>query len=118
VTPNEDPDQEAEQKPFGWMGVGADKYHAVFEAIKTGEIEEFDQPKLLAAARALAAYHFDHVAQDQTAAALLVHNLQIAHTLKEIDRSNRCVQMWVIVLAAVTLLVGCLQTYFMICPRH
>lgn len=98
------------------MGVGAEKYQAVFKAIETGEVEKFDQTQLLAAARALAAYHFKHVAQDQTAAALLIHNLQIANTLKEIDRSNRCVQAWVIVLAAVTLIVGCLQTYFIIWP--
>ena len=100
------------------MGVGAEKYNAVFKAIETGEIEKFDQPQLLEAARVLTAFHSHHVGQDQTAAALLIHNLQIAKTLKEIDRSNSYTQRLVILLSVVTLIVGALQTYFTIFPRH
>jgi len=43
-----------EQKPFSpWLGVGSEKYNAVFTAIETGEIEKFNQTKLLEAARVL-----------------------------------------------------------------
>lgn len=99
------------------MGVTEEKYDAVFDDIESGEIEKFSRTKLLEAARVLAAFHSHHVGQDQTAAALLIHNLQIAHTLKEIDRTNRCLQWLIIVLAVAAVSVGILQLYFAICPR-
>jgi hypothetical protein len=103
----------SDQKSFSpWLGVGAEKYNAVFTAIESGEIESFDRTKLLESARVLAAFHSRHVAQDQTAAALLIHNLQIAHTLQEIDRTNRRLQLFVTILGVVTLVVGCLPDIF------
>lgn len=108
-----------DQKPFSpWIGVGSEKYNAVFTAIETGEIEKFDQSKLVEAARILAAFHSHHVGQDQTAAALLIHNLQLARTMEHIDRSNRFVQWLVIALAIIAIGVSGVQTYFTINPRQ
>jgi hypothetical protein len=107
-----------DQEPFSeWIGVGPEKYNAVFKAIETGEIQRYDEPRLLEAARILAAFHSHHVGQDQTAAALLIHNLQIAHTMKAIESSNRRLQVFVTILAVVALVVGVLQTYFTVFPR-
>ncbi len=99
------------------MGVTSDQYDGVFKAIESGEIINFDSPKLLESNRILAGFHTSHAAQDQTAAALLMHSLQIARTLREIDRSNRNLQRFVIILAVVTLIVGGLQTHFTVFQR-
>lgn len=91
------------------------QYNVVLSDIERGEIMRYDQAKLLEAARVLAA--FPRTGHEQTAAALLIHNLQLAHTLRQIDRSNRYVQWFVIGLTIITILLAGLQTYFMVCPR-
>ena len=108
------PENDQDQRPFQpWIGVTIENYNAVFTNIESGAIEKFDPHELLEAARVLAAFHSHHVGQDQTAAALLIHNLQIPHTLRGIDRSNRRVQHFVLFLSVITLFMVALRRHIL-----
>jgi hypothetical protein len=95
--------------------VTAEQYRAVFSAIERGENARFDEDKLIECARVLSAYQLAHEAKaDPTTAALFIHNLQVAHLLRRIDRSNRIIQASMIALGLITSIVVCLQIWLIL----
>jgi len=95
--------------------VTAEQYGAVFSAIERGEIARFDEDKLIECARVLSAYQLAHEAKaDPTTAAMLIHNLQVAHLLRRIDRSNRIIQASMIALGLITIIIVCLQIWLIL----
>jgi len=77
-------------KPFDKLNLGVpEKYEAVFCAIHSGSICSATEEKLTDYARALASYHSEHAAQDQLAAALLIHGLQFSLASVKTDRKTR-----------------------------
>ncbi len=76
-------------EPFDKLNLGVhEKYEAVFSAIHSGSICSATEEELTDHARALASYHSEHAAQDQLAAALLIHGLQLSLASAKIDRKT------------------------------
>ena len=94
-------------EPFDKLNLGVgEKYEAVFGAIRSGRIFSATEAELADHARALASYHSEHAAQDQLAAALLIHGLQLSLASAKTDRKTRTL-IWLtcalVVLTAVLL---------------
>ncbi len=112
------------QKPFNPLGFGdAERYEQVFKRIADGSIIGVTNEELIEAARSLATYHFNHVGQDQEAAALLIHSMLLERTVRDmektmikIDQSNAATQRLVVILTVVALGIGVLQVIVGILP--
>ncbi len=79
-------------EPFNEMNLGvSEKYEAAFAAIRSGQILKANEAELADYARALASYHVSHAGQDQVAAVMLIHSLQLAHSSKRAERQARLI---------------------------
>lgn len=77
-------------EPFDKLNLGVhEKYEATFSAIRSGSIFSATEKELADHARALASYHSEHAGQDQFAAALLIHGLQLSFASTKIDQKTR-----------------------------
>lgn len=77
-------------EPFDKLNLGVrEKYEAAFGAIHSGSILSATEAELADHARALSSYHFEHIGQDQLAAALLIHGLQLSLASAKTDRKTR-----------------------------
>lgn len=114
-----------DQEPFGFLGLGGpERYAAVFKRIEDGSITTLSNQELVEAARTLATYHFNHVGQDQEAAALLIHSMLLERTVRDveqtmvkIDRSNAATQRLVVILTYLALGIGLLQILLQFRPH-
>ncbi len=108
------------------LGAGSkERYDNVFALIASGKILECSEGELTEHLGSLSVFHAANVGQDQTAAALLLHNLLLStavyrvsesvarshETMIEIDKSNRRTNKLVIILAVIAILVGLLQVW-------
>ncbi len=79
-------------EPFNEMNLGVgNKYEAAFAAIHSGQILKATEAELADHARALASYHVSHAGQDQVAAVMLIHSLQLSHSSKRAERQARVI---------------------------
>jgi hypothetical protein len=95
-------------EPFNELNLGVpEKYEAVFSAIHSGNIFSATEAELAVHTRALASYHSEHAGQDQLAAALLIHGLQLSRASAKIDRkTNTLIRLtWALIGLTAVLLV-------------
>ncbi|HVU26161.1 MAG TPA: hypothetical protein VHG71_00225 [Verrucomicrobiae bacterium] len=97
-------------QPFDRLNLGMnEKYKAVFDAIQTGSILTESEAQLADHQRALASYHFAHTGQDQLVAALLIHDLQLSHANRRIERLTNTIKILTVVLVVLTLALCVLE---------
>jgi hypothetical protein len=85
------------------------RYQAVFKAIESDAILEASPDDLMRHAKALCVFHFDHQAQDQTAAALFIHGMILSRIAERFETVSKKTTRLVIVLTCVAVVAGLIQ---------